>query len=76
MIRIVVTMEGGLITGVMSDFEEVEVLLVDYDIDGMPDTELFTNPDGDTARMHIETQKLLPDRVEAFFQCLRRKGPA
>jgi hypothetical protein len=74
--RIVVTVEGGSITGVMSDADEIEVLLVDYDIDGTPEDELFTNPDGDRARMHTETPELLPDRVEAFFQCLRKNEGA
>lgn len=29
--RIVITIEGGLITSVMSDADGIEVLLVDYD---------------------------------------------
>jgi hypothetical protein len=67
--RIVVTIEGGLITSVMSDAEEIKVLLVDYDTDDTPENELFTSPDGDKARMHAETPELLPDRVEEFFKC-------
>ena len=67
--RIVVTIEGGLITSVMSDADGIEVLLVDYDTDDTPENELFTSPDGDKARMHAETPELLPDRVDAFFQC-------
>jgi hypothetical protein len=67
--RIVVTIEGGLITSVMSDADGIKVLLVDYDTDDAPENELFTSPDGDKARMHLETPELLPDCVEAFFQC-------
>ena len=69
MMRIVVTIEGGLITSVMSDADGIEVLLVDYDTDDAPENELFTSPDGDKARVHVETPELLPDMVEAFFQC-------
>ena len=67
--RIVITIEGGLITSVMSDADGIEVLLVDYDTDDAPENELFTCPDGDKARMYAETPELLPDMVEAFFQC-------
>jgi hypothetical protein len=70
--RIVVTIEGGLITSVMSDADGIEVLLVDYDTDEAPENELFTSPDGDKARMYAETPELLPDMVEAFFQCLSK----
>jgi hypothetical protein len=70
--RIVVTIEGGLITSVMSDADGIKVLLVDYDTDDTPENELFTSPDGDKARMYAEAPELLPDSVEAFFQCLRK----
>jgi len=56
--RIVVTIEGGLITSVMSDADGLEVLLVDYDTDDAPENELFTSPDGDKARMYAETPEL------------------
>jgi hypothetical protein len=69
MMRIVITIEGGLITSVMSDADGIEVLLVDYDTDDAPKNELFTCPDGDKARMYAETPELLPDRVDEFFKC-------
>jgi hypothetical protein len=74
--RIVITIEGGLITSVMSDADGIEVLLVDYDTDDAPENELFTSPDGDKARMHEETPELLPDMVEAFFLCLSENDAA
>ena len=67
--RIVITIEGGLITSVMSDADGIEVLLVDYDTDDAPENELFTCPDGDKARMSAETPELLPDWVDEFFKC-------
>jgi hypothetical protein len=73
--RIVVTIEGGLITSVMSDADGIEVLLVDYDTDDAPENELFTSPD-DKARMYAEAPELLPDSVEAFFQCLSENEAA
>jgi hypothetical protein len=74
--RIVITIEGGLITSVMSDADGIEVLLVDYDTDDAPENELFTCPDGDKARMYAETPELLPDRVEEFFKCHSENEPA
>ena len=74
--RLVVTIEGGLITSVMSDADGIKVLLVDYDTDDALENELFTCPDGDKARMYAETPEFLPDRVEEFFKCHSENEPA
>ncbi len=35
MVRVVITMEGGLIQHVMADTEDVKVMVIDYDTEGV-----------------------------------------
>ncbi len=70
-VRIVITMEGGLISGVFSLGVPVEALIIDYDTDGADeDDELTEVPQGpDTvsdAFVRIEGGEYLAPHVRAF----------
>ena len=47
--RLVITLEGGIVQSIISDENGVEIVVVDYDTDDVPEDELVTI-EGDQAR--------------------------
>jgi len=48
-VKIVITLDGGLVQGVISMGIPVEYIIVDYDTDGADENELFDCPQDDAA---------------------------
>ena len=42
-----ITVEGGLIQHIEGIPDDVKIIVKDYDVDGIPDDELYTDKDGD-----------------------------
>ena len=71
MARLVVTISGGLVSGVFSDnpdhFRAVEVVTVDYDIEGTGRaTRKVQGPDGKVAEAHTEDVRVERGRFEVI----------
>lgn len=66
--RIVIVMEGGLIQGVCSDEAGVDVLVCDYDIDGIDEeSSVYASPDGSKGYHTMMEANKETGLVEAWF---------
>lgn len=75
--KIVIIVEGGVVQEVLTE-DKVEVLIVDYDVDGVDDNELTSINQGDGTLVSadiytIQTTKR-KSRVTYFFNLLARRN--
>jgi len=69
MARVVITMEGGLIQHIMADTEDVQVMVLDFDIDG-GDVERIKEFEGNPVYIMQGVDDVDPDRVDAIESAL------
>lgn len=72
--KIVIIMDGGLIQDVITDQEEAEVLIIDYDIEGADEDDLKStqSSDGtvDKAWVSNYPSSVSPKDVNRYWRCL------
>lgn len=68
--QIFITMDGGLIQdiNVSADLEDVEVTVVDFDIEGVPEKDIRKTPYGTNAMIYREPTEIITDEVLKFWE--------
>lgn len=64
--RIVITLEGGLITAIIAD-EDIEVLVLDFDTEGAELSDLLAHSSGKPAYVQQFRRTGTPNTVDAFY---------
>lgn len=78
--KVVVTISGGCIQDVMTDMENTEVLIIDYDVDGLEEDMMTMIPqkNGKKEGAHVYVYEGTtqaeedPERVEQLFNAVNR----
>ncbi|MBI3090702.1 MAG: hypothetical protein HYY96_08535 [Candidatus Tectomicrobia bacterium] len=65
--RVLIIIEGGAVRDVYADAENVEVLIVDYDTDGVEPESIKRSVHGDDYVGRIEPAAVDPELTGAFF---------
>jgi len=65
--RLLITVEGGLITGLDSD-QELDIVIVDYDIEGAEDEDIKVTPIGGAGYMRHDASFVRdPSELDEWF---------
>jgi hypothetical protein len=66
--KVVVIIEGGVVQSVIVNDENIDVVVIDYDVDGCDQDDIVTTHNGDDAYVHSGFPKDVdPDSVDKFF---------
>lgn len=70
--QIIILLDGGIIHQVIAD-EAVDVTIIDYDTDGIPEEELQMSPDGDLVMVYDEEPIIDREEVEEILEWAREE---
>ena len=74
-IKVLITVEGGMVSNVISNVD-MDILICDYDTDGLDDDILTFNPYCELAFMYTRKPVIGEEEIQEFLNCFwdnRRK---
>lgn len=66
--KIVIIIEAGMVSAVYANHPDLEVLIKDYDTEGVATSALETDASGESFRLTEEMSIYKPDLVNEFFK--------